>query len=183
MPSGKRHSRTKKNLQKLLASSNRWCAFQSQFCRRRRSAAPWGLPRWGCSGQRSGWWSSRWGRPGRPSTRFLWWASWSSPPASHCHKQTKQHRGTMEGGGNETVVGADNSTWRCLMILKQCVLQARTKRCCNHVNVCHPWSQAAGTCTHIMGGRCVVSSRQPEDDDGIDDEERIARETLHFKSI
>jgi len=27
----------------------------------------------------------------------------------------------------------------------------------------------------------VVSSRQPEDDDGIDDEERIARETLHFK--
>jgi len=29
----------------------------------------------------------------------------------------------------------------------------------------------------------VVSARQPEDDEGIDDEERIIREKPHFKTI
>lgn len=92
MPSVEQHSITPKAFKKLLVSSHHWCVFQSQFCRHHRSVARWGLLHWGCSGQHSGWWSSQWGRPGLPLARFLWWASWSSLPASHCQRQKAAQR-------------------------------------------------------------------------------------------
>ena len=77
----------------------RWHGCRSRSCTRRRSRARSRRRRSASSALRSCWANSRWGRPGRPPSRWRWSFDASTPPIAHyeitnksIHVSTTQHK-------------------------------------------------------------------------------------------